>query len=61
MQQFFFNSFYLFFYSLLGVKTCASHAQICLHLGVNFKILDEHPHLFYIRVPLLPRALNIFL
>ena len=20
-------------------------------LGVNFKILDEHPHLFYIRVP----------
>ena len=21
------------------------------HLGVNFEILDEHPHLFYIRVP----------
>ena len=20
-------------------------------VGVNFKILDEHPHLFYIRVP----------
>ena len=24
--------------------------------GVNFKILDEHPHLFYIRVPTPPRA-----
>ena len=24
--------------------------------GVNFKILDEHPHLFYIRVPPPPRG-----